>query len=444
MLGIDDKYINKKLGTVFVDLEKKILLDVYKTNKIDALQPFLRCLDRPHVIEVVCQDMSGAYRSFCKNNLPWAHVVIDKFHVLMKANNAVDKARIRFQKTLKSPVDRRDLAGLRRAFLRRIPVTDGTQGRMDTWMGRDAGLRAAWIAKERFYDFYSQNSAEDANSFYKNWLGELAGVTLKDFGELTSCMDGFREDILNYFRVTALSDKRLVTNGYVEALNLQIQRMMQKAPIYDFETLRQKLLKAYGPDAKERVQFARRGLKLGGRRKRRKGRKTDAAFDLKKVSPLASKERNGIPQHDMFPETIRQPLTPPKPSRRLVAGVTLTSRTIATLSTGDADRTESGPTNVIGLPGVLRADHTETDQGPMISTLDQSDTMENSEQQLGMGPAFTAESRAPTELIRRCRVRKPRSVSANQKKRQQTFGFGDAEQSVSPADAPMTVPDIAS
>ena len=439
VLGIDDKHINGKLGTVFVDLENKILLDMYETNKSDALQPFLRCLDKPQRIEVVCQDMSSAYLSFCKDNLPWAHVVIDKFHVVMKANAAVDKARIRFKKTLRSKGEKRELAGLRKAFLRRAPITDNTRFLLRSWMNRATQLRATWMAKEKFYGFYSQTSAEHANDFYEEWLAELDDVTLKDFRQLRSCMDGHRENILNYFRVSALSDDRSVTNGYLEALNLQIQRMKQKAPRYDFETLRQKLLATYGPEATERAKFKRRGLKAGGRKRRRKPTKPDTAFKLKKFAPLASRKWSANQPDDMFPETIRQPLQTrssivrPQPTAKVAS-----EKQILAVSEA-AERNESVGTSPSDRPQVAPATAPiEVQPEPSTSPPHPSNRLETPEQQmLELRCPLAAPSPPTRSRARRTRgARKSKPASASPVANQQTLELGDAERVGDSADAP--------
>ena len=108
VLGIDDKHTTGKVKkTVFVDLEERVILDIYDANTADALAPFVRCLDNPRRIIAVCIDMSGTYLSFCRKYLPWANVVIDKFHVLMKANDAVNSARVQARKTLPDNDDRK-------------------------------------------------------------------------------------------------------------------------------------------------------------------------------------------------------------------------------------------------------------------------------------------------------------------------------------------------
>lgn len=143
-------------------------------------------------------------------------------------------------------------------------------------------LGDVWEAKERFYGFYSQKTAEDANVFYEHWLKSLKKTTMSEFKSLRSCMKKHRNEILNYFRVTTLNSPRRVTNGYLEALNLQIERILHQAPEYQFGTLRHKLLKAFGPNRKqeERAKFHRRGLKEGGRRQRCRSSKAQPPTDL--------------------------------------------------------------------------------------------------------------------------------------------------------------------
>ena len=254
VLGIDDKLIGKKWYTVFADIEKRVLLDVYEGRKFDedGLHSFFGRMEGSHdQIEVVCQDMSMSYRNFIRRNLPGVKVVVDKFHVLMKSNNAVDKVRASVKRHRMSTNKQRwEFSQVRLAFLSKH--SKKVRPLLKRWLSAYPELKAVYDAKERFYGFYSQKTRSAAETFYISWVSKLDSSARPYFKNLLSCMDGeFKEEIYNYF-------DEPFTNGFVEALNGRIEQMVSVGRNITYETLRQRMLLSYGADRAASAQFRRK------------------------------------------------------------------------------------------------------------------------------------------------------------------------------------------
>ena len=77
-----------------VDLDTGRIIYVGEGKGSDSLTAFWKRIKRKKIkIELVTSDMSAAYISSVKENAPDAIHVYDKFHVVEKVTEAVDKVR---------------------------------------------------------------------------------------------------------------------------------------------------------------------------------------------------------------------------------------------------------------------------------------------------------------------------------------------------------------
>jgi len=94
--------------------------------------------------------------------------VIDKFHVVRYANDAMDNARKAFQATLTNE-ERRSLKRLNRMFLARWEgLSDERQDKMAAVLADFPFLSMAYAWKERFFDLYElDDRAAAEKAFFK-------------------------------------------------------------------------------------------------------------------------------------------------------------------------------------------------------------------------------------------------------------------------------------
>ena len=78
---------------VFTDTENNKLLEITEDNLKRTVKKTIQSMENYEDIEVVTIDMWSGYRYACKELIPNATIVVDKFHVVQYANIALDKVR---------------------------------------------------------------------------------------------------------------------------------------------------------------------------------------------------------------------------------------------------------------------------------------------------------------------------------------------------------------
>ena len=249
VLGIDEKRLLGKYRAVVGNIETKTLLDMRPNRFKSHLGPYLDGLDKDR-IEVVCQDMWADYREVVTKRLPKAVIVVDKFHVMMKANDAVEK----FRRTLNAGMEKRERAKLknqRKILLARYGrITDQTKEKLEGWFARFPALEEVYWLKERFYDFYDAQTVEQAEARYRRWLGLLKPEYEPFFLDLTRCMGNWWPHIVSYF-------EHRYTNNYVESVNRIIDDLNRAGRGYEFEMIRAKALMTQGIHKTVHPKFVR-------------------------------------------------------------------------------------------------------------------------------------------------------------------------------------------
>ena len=105
-IGIDEIKV-KKLGelTVITDIEHRTLYDILQGRNQKTLTEYFMSLRDSEKVQWVCSDMYRPFEKSISDAMPNARWAIDHFHVVMKANEAVDAVRREIQKGM-ARVDR--------------------------------------------------------------------------------------------------------------------------------------------------------------------------------------------------------------------------------------------------------------------------------------------------------------------------------------------------
>ena len=93
ILGIDELYLNKRYRCILTNIEERTLLDLLATRRQDVVTNYLMKLKDRQKVEIVSMDMWNPYRAAVKAVLPQARIVVDKFHVVRMANDALESAQ---------------------------------------------------------------------------------------------------------------------------------------------------------------------------------------------------------------------------------------------------------------------------------------------------------------------------------------------------------------
>lgn len=239
-LGIDEVHLLKNYRCVITDVENKSVIDILRKRNKDTVISYLYKLQDIDKIELVAMDMWNPYKSAVNTVIPNAKIVIDKFHVVKLANEALEKIRKANRQNV-SAKERKQLMRDRYVLLtRRKDLNDfDDQIKLQVWTDKFPLLGQAYELKEQFFDIYEAESINEAYKLYQNWLSNIPKELMTFFEDLIKAMNNWEEEIFNYFTSP-------ITNAYTESLNRLIKTMNHVGRGYSFEALRAKILFTQG------------------------------------------------------------------------------------------------------------------------------------------------------------------------------------------------------
>lgn len=251
-MGIDEIHLIKPRG-VITNIENNTILELLPNRNKDTVTNYLYRLDGKEQIQYVAMDMWAPYRDACKVVLPNARIIIDKFHVVKMANEAMERVRkdLRTSLTIK---EKRGLMHDRWVLLKReSELTDQEALLLSGWIKNYVMLGQAYRLKEDFFGIYDAKSPDEAQARYIEWKRSIPAEIAPAFADLVRAWDNWTPFILGYF-------DHPITNAYTESLNNLIRVMNRLGRGYSFEALRAKILFSEGAHkvVKPRPKFERR------------------------------------------------------------------------------------------------------------------------------------------------------------------------------------------
>lgn len=251
-MGIDEIHLIKPRG-VITNIENNTVVELLSNRNQDTIAKYLTGLKGKDKIQYVAMDMWRPYKTAVNAVLPHATVVIDKFHIVKMANEALEKVRksMRADLTLKQ---KRGLMHDRFVLLKREhDLNDKERFSLDGWVKNYPLLGEGYRLKEAFYGIYQAKTVSDAMAQYETWQKSISPELYDHFHDLTRAFQNWMPEILNYF-------EHSVTNAYTESLNSLIRVMDRMGRGYSFEALRAKILFTEGAHViqKNRPKFERR------------------------------------------------------------------------------------------------------------------------------------------------------------------------------------------
>lgn len=263
-LGIDEKNLKRAgMVTVITDLEHRTVFDMIRGRTQEDLDGYFSKLPDLDKVRWVCSDM---YRPFWKSiakHTPNATWVIDHFHVVKGANEALDFARKSLQSTLDKKGRLELKKGLSYALRKRSRDLTPYEASSLRSLREDAtysDLMTAYDLKEDFFDIYDENpsSKEDAQEAFRRWEESIPeGALFDQFRSLARTVENHYEYIFNWWDCPTR-----ISNGYTECANRLIKETDMRGRGYDFEVLRARTL--YRKQNLDRI-IQSNGLTIGPR-----------------------------------------------------------------------------------------------------------------------------------------------------------------------------------
>jgi len=238
-MGIDEfsRAKGHKYDTVITDIERHRVVEVLKGRGKELLKRYLENLETKPSVFVV--DMYRPYVSAIEETCPDGDIVIDKFHVIRKVNEALDRIRKRLQRAYKK-------RGGRKRFVYRIRwlllkgrerLISEEKDRLDYLFGRAPLLAKAYDLKETFRDLYKVcENYKDGRGCIESWCDMCDTANTVSFNNVSMMVRRWIHPISLYF-------KYRVTNGYTEGVNNKIKVDKRMAYGYrNFENQRIRIL----------------------------------------------------------------------------------------------------------------------------------------------------------------------------------------------------------
>jgi transposase len=181
-------------------------------------------------LRFVCSDMWRAYLTVIALRAPQALHVLDRFHITMHLNQAVDQVRRAESGRLRGRPMADKLKRMRWKLLRRGSRVRGrAKQRLYGLLRSKLATGRAWMLKETFQDFWRYRALNWAAAFLDIWCIRALRSRLEPMKKVARMLRVHQELLLNWFRA-----KGEISAGAVEGLNNKIRVVTRRS--YGFRT----------------------------------------------------------------------------------------------------------------------------------------------------------------------------------------------------------------
>jgi transposase len=255
-LGVDEhtfQHANARrrtqMATTFVDIDRGRLLDVVPGRSGNVVREWVESqpywwADR---IDVAAIDAFRGYATAIGDVLPDATLVIDHFHAIRLASEAVNDVRRRVQQDQLGHRGRKadPLYGIRRLLLRTWSnLNERGWERLRAGLAAgdpDGEVAAVWLARELLAEVYAARDLAHAKRRLLVFFHHAADVDIPELTRLASTIDRWRDEVLAFHTTSGAS------NGPTEAVNLLVEKIRRVGHGYrNFTNYRRRLLLGCG------------------------------------------------------------------------------------------------------------------------------------------------------------------------------------------------------
>ena len=238
-----------QMVTTFVDIDRGRLLDAVPGRSGEVVRSWVRA--QPcwwaDQIQVATIDAFAGYASAIRDTLPDARLVVDHFHAIRLASEAVNDVRRRVQQDTTGHRGRKGdpLYGIRRLLLMTWKnLNDRSWERLRSGLAagdRDGEIAAVWLARELLSEVYAAPDLPAARRRLVVFFQHAADADVPELTRLARTIDRWRDEVLAYHQTAGAS------NGPTEAINLLIEKIRRIGHGYrNFDNYRRRLLLGCG------------------------------------------------------------------------------------------------------------------------------------------------------------------------------------------------------
>jgi transposase len=178
-------------------------------------------------LRFVCSDMWKPYLKVIADQAGQALHVLDRFHITMHMNQAVDEVR-RAESTrlrAKSKDKAKQLKNMRWTLLRKGSRVRGhARTKLNALLASKLATARAWELKEAFQHFWKYNSPPWASAFLNYWCQRAMRSRLEPIKKVARMLRAHEDLLMNWFRA-----KGEISSGAVEGLNNKIRVVTRRS-----------------------------------------------------------------------------------------------------------------------------------------------------------------------------------------------------------------------
>jgi len=237
-IGVDEVLWHrghKYLTVVYqIDSECKRLLWVGKDRTIKTLLRFFRMFgtQRSAHLLFICSDMWKPYLKVIARKAGHAIHVLDRFHIAMHMNKAIDKVRAEETRELKAKGLDPVLTHSRWCLLKRPEnLTLKQEVKLGDLLRCNLKAIRSYLLKEDFQFFWEYVSPHWAGVFLDRWCKRTMLSKIEPMKKVARLLRSHRELLLNWFRA-----RGTISSGVMEGFNNRLKLTTRKS--YGFRTFR--------------------------------------------------------------------------------------------------------------------------------------------------------------------------------------------------------------
>jgi len=258
-IGIDEiqyRRGHKYLTLVYqLDNGMKRLLYVARDRTEASLNGFFNILSQPTIdgIQFACTDMLPAYLKVLRERASNALNILDRFHIMKKFGEAIDKVRAEEARQMKKDGYEEILKHSRWCLLkRRFNLTQKQVVKLRELLKYNLKTVKAYLMREDFNHFWTYQSPTWAGKFLREWCVRARQSRIEPMQKMADTLCKHESLLLNWFECQGLS------SGIVEGFNNKAKLAMRKAYGFkEFETIQIALFHQLGqlPEPKSTHRF---------------------------------------------------------------------------------------------------------------------------------------------------------------------------------------------
>jgi transposase len=234
VLGLDEIALKRghrdfvTLVTVPLEEGGVEILAVLADRKKETVAAFLRAIPEPRqrTIECACTDMDEGFVNAVAEEIPWAEIVIDRFHVARAYRDCADTVRKKELKRLKHALPKAEYAEITGAmwpFRKRSGDLEPEEwDRLARLFTSSPKIEAAYHLREDLTELFdSDDTKPGATCAIRAWCKRVRQSGVSEFERFLGTIDRWLDEITHDFRGRQ-------TSGFVEGFNNRVKVLTRR------------------------------------------------------------------------------------------------------------------------------------------------------------------------------------------------------------------------